>query len=363
MIGRIKNPSGGSPGKRTRTPASNPLARPPRASRPANPITAIRSLAPLPVPRTRFARLEAGAQAASPAVAEGLRARISYREAAGWLGYAHLWVHPDDLALRDAGLTGSYGPAARAGRLEAELPATIGQESGFNLPPSDLVVELALRLARLWRRLAEFRTWAPLSDAGALREALQSLGYQGAFTDADADTWLASVHARDQGPALIRAGRAARDWLNRPGVSDLLGPDGLFLAACLWREAGFGRGIALPFWSAPAQRQQRLALKFGLEWMAAFLDCVTEAARVARGELARLQQAEAKLRALPGTARSKLPEAAAAALRLPVITARQLASNLKITPQAALGLQRRLLKAGIIREATGRASWRAFVIA
>src|SRR5690242_7271959 len=63
------------------------------------------------------ARLEASiAGAASQAVAEGLRARIAYREAVGWLAHAHTWIHPRDLALRDAGLTGSYTVASLAGR-------------------------------------------------------------------------------------------------------------------------------------------------------------------------------------------------------------------------------------------------------
>jgi hypothetical protein len=38
------------------------------------------------------------------------------------LAHAHTWIHPRDLALRDAGLTGSYAVAPLAGRLDAELP-------------------------------------------------------------------------------------------------------------------------------------------------------------------------------------------------------------------------------------------------
>ncbi|MGH7086858.1 MAG: hypothetical protein ACREFN_17920, partial [Acetobacteraceae bacterium] len=83
---------------------------------PAEPDDSHPLLAPLARAQDAVARLEARAEAASPAVAEGLRARMSYREAAGWLAHAHIWIHPQDLALRDANLTGSYGAAARRGR-------------------------------------------------------------------------------------------------------------------------------------------------------------------------------------------------------------------------------------------------------
>jgi predicted ArsR family transcriptional regulator len=43
-----------------------------------------------------------------------------------------------------------------------------------------------------------------------------------------------------------------------------------------------------------------------------------------------------------------------------VVTARGLADSLAVTPQAALGLLRQLITAGVVREATGRAAWRAF---
>ena len=319
-------------------------------------------LTPLARAQDAVARLEARAEAASPAVAEGLRARMSYREAAGWLTHTHIWIHPQDLALRDAGLTGSYGAAVRRGRLEDELPATAAHGSGFDAIPSDVAVSLALRLARLERRLAEFRTWAPLADAAAMRETLQSLGFGAGVTDVEAEQWLASAHSRrEQEPVLIRAGRAARDWMNRRG-GEPLSPDGIFLAACLWREKGFGRSISLPFWAAPGPRHHRLSLQVGLRWMVGFLECVAAAALVAQEELDRLHSAEEKGRALTHTARSRLPAAVDAVLRAPVITARVLARSLGVTPQATLGLVRELVEAGIIREATGRASWRAFVV-
>jgi hypothetical protein len=317
-------------------------------------------LGPLARAQDAVARLEARAEAAAPGIAEGLRARLAFREAAGWLAYSHVWIHPRDLALRDAGLTGSYGPAASIGRLEAELPATTAEGSDFEVAPSDHAVDQALRLASLWRRLAEFRTWTPLANAAALRETLQFLGCAGA-AGADIEDWLALVHRSEQGPVLIRAGRAARDWMNRPQTTKPLTQDGIFLAACLWRQGGNGRALALPFWLAPEQRLNRLALRTGMEWMAGFLDCVADAAKAGSADLARLQLVADKGQSLTRTARSHLPAAFDIVLRAPVMTARGLAERLDVTPQAALGLLRQLLEAGLVREATGRASWRAFV--
>ena len=50
-------------------------------------------------------------------------------------------------------------------------------------------------------------------------------------------------------------------------------------------------------------------------------------------------------------------------LRTPVVTARGLADSLSVTPQAAPGVLRQLIAAGVVREATGRAAWRAFTTA
>jgi hypothetical protein len=335
---------------------------PPRARKPATePDYDHPLLTPLARAQDAVARLEACTEAASEAVAEGLRARMAYLEAAGWLRQAHVWIHPRDLALRDNRLTGSYAAAAFGDRLETALPSTVAQESTLAAAPSDVVVNQALRLARLWRRLAELRTWRPLADAAILRETLRSLGCR-VPDDAETADWLASVRMLQRGPALIRAGRAARDWMNRPGVEPQ-NPAGFFLAACLWRENGARPPISLPFWSAPEQRHHRLSLHVGLAWMAEFLDCVAAAATIGQRELERLRTAEEKGRLLGPTVRSRLPDALDAILRAPIVTARSLAKSLDVTPQAALGLLRQLMAAGIVREATGRASWRAFALA
>ena len=49
-------------------------------------------------------------------------------------------------------------------------------------------------------------------------------------------------------------------------------------------------------------------------------------------------------------------------LRASIVTARDLAATLGVSPQAALGLLRQLTQAGLVREATSQKSWRAFIL-
>jgi DNA binding protein with HTH domain len=340
-----------------------PPAAPPRRQSAALPDYAHPLLAPLARAQHAVTRLDARAEAAAPVIAEGLRSRLALREAAGWLAWARFSIHPRDLALRDAGLTGAYGAAALADRLAAELPATTAQGTIFELAPSDLAVHQALSMARYWRRLAEMRSWRPIADAAAMRELLASIGAGQAAGDAEIAEWLADSSFRQGEPALIRAGLGARAWMNRAAVKEPLTLDGIFLGACLWRASGFGRAISLPFWLAPETHLNRLSPRVGIAWMAGFLECVASAATAALTDLDRLQAVADKGQMLTApTARSKLPAAWEAVLRAPVVTAAGLAKSLRITPQGALGLLRQLQKAGLIHEATGRASWQGFTI-
>lgn len=54
---------------------------------------------------------------------------------------------------------------------------------------------------------------------------------------------------------------------------------------------------------------------------------------------------------------------AEAVLRRPAVTARMLADQLDIAPQSALVLLKQLVAAYVLREATGRAAWRAYTVA
>jgi HTH DNA binding domain len=340
----------------------SPPGAPPSRKPQAEPDYTHPLLAPLARAQHAVSRLDARVEAAAPAVAEGLRARLAYREAAGWLVWARFTVHPRDLALRDAGLTGAYGPAALADRLEVELPATTAQGHTFDIAPSDFAVDQALRMGRHWRRLAETHSWRPLTDDASVHELLAFLRVGQPASDAEIDEWLTDTSFRQKGPALIQAGLGARAWMNRAVVKEPLTLDGIFLAACLWRASGFGRAVSLPFWLAPETQLNRLAPRVGIAWIGGFLECVAGAATTALSDLDRLQAVADKGHALAApTARSNLPAAFEAMLRAPVMTAAALAKTLHVTPQAALGLLRQLQGAGLIREATGRVSWRAFV--
>jgi len=94
-----------------------------------------------------------------------------------------------------------------------------------------------------------------------------------------------------------------------------------------------------------------------------------EAADRAGQAFTRLQTAAGRAAALRRTARSRLPEAASLALRAPLalralaLIAAGLAGRPRVSPQAALGLLRQLVAAGVLQEATSRAAWRAFVVA
>ena len=280
----------------------------PRPSAASNPITSIRCSSRSPRAQDAVTRLETRAETASAAVAEGLLARLSYREAAGWLGYAHVWIHPHDLALRDRGLTGSYGAAFRAGRLEAEIPATTAREARIR--------KLAVRHSRRSGAAAGAAVAATggIAHLAAARRCRGGAGnpaiiglprFSGRSRNRRLDGDLSIGH---QGPLLIRAGRAARDWMNRPGVEPR-NPGRHFSRRllCGARKAHPADPPALLVGAGTASSPARSAYRAA--WMADFLDCVAAAAKVGLDELGRLQQAEEKSRSLGRTARSRLPDA------------------------------------------------------
>lgn len=287
-------------------------------------------LVPLMEAHDALARLEAAVAMASGPVRDGLLVRLAYGEAAGWLAHYGHWVHPLDLALRDAGLTGSYTAADLGTRLPSVLPVTM-RAVWTDAPPQDRDVATALRNARLWRQLADLRSWVP--------------------------DGLPDVSRVDGLPALLAAAQVVCDEEER------LAATAVRTAAWIWRERGGTGWPGLVFWSAPVQRLHRLALMPQAGLRAGFLGAVAEAALLARRQLSRLQAAEVRASTIAMTARSRLPAVVAVALRRPVLTARMLADELGISHRAALDAVYKLVEAGVLREATGRKAWQGFVIA
>ena len=91
---------------------------------PGDPLEQELKARPRPQPRTSLLRLLATAQDAvsrldalastAPAsVRAGLVVRMGWREAAGWLSSVTAWAHPLDLALRAAGVLGSFAGAGK----------------------------------------------------------------------------------------------------------------------------------------------------------------------------------------------------------------------------------------------------------
>ena len=290
-------------------------------------------LSPLLSAQDALARLEASAEAALPEVREGLLARLAFREASGWLAHHGTWIHPVDLSLRDAGVTGSYGAADLGMRLPSVLPLTTASAPPED-PPEDRDVAAALAHARQWRRLAESRGWTP---EGAT------------LPTGDEPALLAAVQLLSEAP--------------EEGRGDRLSSASALRAAWVWRERGGTGHPGLLVFSAPIQQLHRLALAPRATLIPGLLEAIAEAARQARRELNRLNAAAIRGAALKSTARARLPEAVAEALRRPVLTARMLAGSLRISARAAHDAIDRMEAAGLLREATGRSSWRAFVIA
>jgi hypothetical protein len=333
-----------------------------------------------------LSRLDTGAEAASEVVREGLVARLAFAEAAGWLAAAadRAWIHPRDLALAEASLLGGFGAAAVAGHGTTALPATASalggtgradlllQAEADRLPDGATLLQ-GLALARALRRLVTLASGDPLDSLKTATAVLQPLEAPATapllLRPERFATWRKStlaVAGAGQEVALLAATSAAAGWM-AAGALEGSTPNpaqAMLLAAALLRRRGRLRAIPLPFWAMPpGSRPAALPFDDPAAWPTAFLGRVAAAARSGLAELGRLRDAEAMVARLAMAGRRDLlPAAAAAALRAPAVTARGLARRLGITPQGALLLLKRLQAAGILREATGRRSFRAYVI-
>ncbi len=346
-----------------------------------------------------LARLDARVAASDTAIHEGLRARLALTEAAGWLAHAHSWVHPLDLALRDAGLTApvalaAFGAGARA------LPHTMAQPAGrlgWEAPPLDTLPAADQRLADAlaFARLLRLLPGGGPHPFGSAAATADTLAGRGATIDRDAlaGWWNAYAPAppprhrygarRGEGrvlPPLLAGALAAQAWMEA-AITDPPEPAPALLAAFgrLVRLAP-ARSVFVPLWSAypavgfgdrdtlPKLRSEvadRIAgWGCSVSWPIAGLHLIAESARMGLRDLDRLQAAADKGRGCLAVLdrRSRLPEALEALLRSPLLTPKTLAAQLRIAPQTATGLLRDLQGRGLVREVTGRGRFRAYAV-
>ena len=163
------------------------------------------------------ARLDARAATANDAMRDGLPARLALTEAAGWFAHSHVWVHPLDLDLRDAGLTAPAALAALGAGARA-LPHTLAQPAGrlgWEEPPLDTLLAAdqgapdALALARLLRRLSGGGPH-PFGSATATGETLTALGVRHVSPGRLAVWWDAHMPASPPNGLAANARRAGR---------------------------------------------------------------------------------------------------------------------------------------------------------
>src|SRR3954447_20280620 len=362
-------------------PLHRPTGSPPRPRRAAATATSEPLLAPLAHAAAARARLDAAADAASPAVQQGLIVRLAYAEAAGWLASQGVTAHPVSLALRDR---------ERVGRRELWLQhkALRQRRSVPTWEPDDAWLEAderiarALALSRLLARLPAADN--PLVDAPRAEAWLAPLAPQATPFDARHFAPWQAAHMpdgrrADPRPALLRAAEASLAWMES-GTSDV--PDAvqaIAIAVLLLKRMGTVDTVPPPLWAAwsalcapddpgvlPRLRGDtaaRLAPR-GASWPLVFLHLAAEAARAGSRVWTELRAAEtAGLAFAAGEdKRSRLPATVDLLLRHPALTAPALARRLDITPQASLRLFARLEQAGLVREVTGRKSFRAFAL-
>ena len=331
---------------------------------------------------------------------------MAIAEAAGWLAHAHAWVHPLDLALRDAGLTAQH--RARRGRRRCTAPAADLRRSrrrraDWADPPfeamadGDRAIADALALARLLAGCPAGPRPDPFATPAAAAATLAALGAGGldprALPPGGRRTRRSPVaaapirHARAGEGSDRPCRRCSRRRRRRPGLDggrhhraprpapraarrhrpgrprrDRPAPSSCRSGRPI-RPSGFGDRDALPGLRSDAA-DRLVGRGRPVTWPLAFLHLVAESARMGLRELDRLEAVAEQGRGLVagGDKRSRLPDALDALLRVPALTPKALAARLRIAPQTGTALLRELQGKGVVREVTGRGSFRAFAI-
>ena len=304
-------------------------------------------------------RLDTIIAEAPPLVAKGTLARIALSEASGFLAHHKARISPRDLALRAAGITGSYTVALESGRLAEELIWSGGDMDGSDLP-DDWDVSAAIAFARHIKRLPQRKSLLHKSDR--LFACLSEMGVRVGDRD-KFEIWLAAMPGQHERPGLLLACWIAAFGLPDRQREDKLDLGALFVAAAKMAEVGTLPHVPFMLWSAPTSWLDRLGTQGGEEFDHRFLDCAAEAATAGLREARRTMEAADKIPGLDARAGSKVTEAAWVAITEPVLTVGALAAHLALTTRATSTIINRLVDTGFLIEVTRRDAWRAYSIA
>lgn len=291
---------------------------------------------------TALARLDEALSAAEPAVATAWLAAARLTEAARAAHLDRRGTSVERLAMLEA----DRAPAGHT-----ELDDHHGLDVLATLRALDLLepatILTAPGLCALWRR---FRRLPP--DETPSPEAQTALA-----------TWLTHWTEAPEYPALLRLALALSAWHRlTPAGSDSATLGRLLVPVLAW-EAAKTQGPRLMISDRLAACPQRLDPLAPLDqWLPACLGVIADSAQQGRKNLSGLvlKRRRWQSRLAGHRGHSRLGAAADLALGVPLLSGRVLVDHLGVSPRGATLLLTELVKAGLVREITGRHRFRLF---
>lgn len=327
-------------------------------------------------------RLDAVVGSLTPEVQAAAILRIGYAEAVGWLGFNSVNTSITSLALWSKKLLSNaqvvYSPRGKAfagGWFDTD---PLIDEFGDKAPASvSLDLATATRFIVRSTKLALSSTTLPVRYNARIRLALKDVS--GVRLNRDAFTSLMESAAST--PAgLLAAGDLFFGWAERGCEGEAPGLQASLVAWSHLRQEGMLRTAPLPFWrhqvttSSPVVSGHLPSLRPDLkassklipgvpDWLETWLYSVDISSKSALADTLQVSRSyDAAINRLGNEhARSKSREIYLSCLKLFAVTPSIIATEVKITQDAALRGLLRLEMLGLIREVTGRKSFRAFV--
>lgn len=340
----------------TRRPPAGPFSVPAKApaAKPAAPARDLLTLSAMGAAAAALARLDTRLTLASQPVRDGWRARFLFEEASASARLEGDWSDAQDLMLAEAGaLEGPPGPHLSATLRVLDMVRLAARRHPRSFWTPGRLARLASALPQRGESGAGFGArFTEGADPTRAWEALQR-----ALTPARIEEW------QHLGP-LLGAADILRVW-NAHGLDALLGgaPGRILAAAWPWR-LGETHSLTLPVaWGFVGHAQAYAP--GSTSWDRQFLEAAARGVGRAGDLLDRLLRAEQRLlqATLEKRSNSRLAALAALLLARPATGSSEIARVLNTSKQGALNLLQELLEQGLVREISGRRSFRIWTAA